>query len=322
MPLTPYIAPAWLPGGHAQTIYAAFRRPPAPAFERERWDTPDGDFIDLDWAGPRDATRRMVLFHGLEVSSGSHYVGSIVGHALGEGWCCVVPHFRGCSGELNRLPRAYHSGDSTEIDWILRRVHSLAPGVMLHAAGVSLGGNALLKWLGEQSEGATQIVARAAAVSAPLDLTAAGHALGRGFNRVYTRMFLESLKRKSAAKLARFPGSFDGPAMRSSANLYEFDNAVTAPLHGFRDTDDYWQRASSWPVLAHIRVPTLVINARNDPFMPAAALERTRGASRHVTLEFPAGGGHAGFLSGPFPGNHGWLAARILEFFLEKQSPQ
>ena len=131
-----YQAPAWLPGGHTQTIYAALRRPPPVAFERERWDTPDGDFIDLDWAGPIDSHRRMVLFHGLEGSSKSHYARSIVGHAVGAGWRCAVPHFRGCSGEINRLPRAYHSGDSAEIDWILRRMRSLAPEASLDAVGV------------------------------------------------------------------------------------------------------------------------------------------------------------------------------------------
>jgi len=317
--LKPYAAPAWLPGGHAQTIFAALRRPLPVAFERERWDTPDGDFIDLDWAGPRDAARRMVLFHGLEGSSKSHYARSIVGHAVSQGWRCVVPHFRGCSGEINRLARAYHSGDYTEIDWILHRVRSLASASPLDVAGVSLGGNALLKWLGESGEDATAVVSHAVAISAPFDLEAAGHALGRGFNKVYTRVFLNSLKRKSAAKLARFPGSVDERAMHASTNLYEFDNAVTAPLHGFRDTDDYWQKAGSWPGLAAIRVPTLIINARNDPFMPERSLERARSASKHVTLEFPAGGGHAGFLSGPFPGRHGWLAARILDFF---NSPQ
>ena len=319
--MIPYVAPAWLPGGHAQTIYAALRRPPPIAFERERWDTPDGDFIDLDWCGPRDALRCMVLFHGLEGSSKSHYVRAIAGRAIDEGWRCVVPHFRGCSGELNRLPRAYHSGDSAEIDWVLRRVQSIAPAAKLNVVGVSLGGNALLKWLGEQGADASSVVGHAAAISAPLDLTAAGHALGRGFNRIYTGIFLRSLKRKSQAKLERFPGSFDGSAMRASRNLYEFDNAVTAPLHGFRDTDDYWQRASSWPMLAGIRVPTLVLNAKNDPFMPESALAQTRMASKHVTLEFPAGGGHAGFLSGPFPGSHEWLARRILQFFTERQPP-
>ncbi len=295
--------------------------PPARiAFERERWDTPDGDFIDLDWAGPSDAARRLVLFHGLEGSSNSHYARSIIGRAKMEGWRCVVPHFRGCSGEINRLPRAYHSGDYAEIDWVLRRLKALAPGATLDVVGVSLGGNALLKWLGRTGGEATRIVERAAAISAPFDLEAAGHALGRGFNRIYTRMFLDSLKRKSAAKLERFPGSVDEHAMLASRNLYEFDNAVTAPLHGFRNTDHYWQTAGSWPDLAAIRVPTLVINARNDPFMPEASLERARGASKQVTLEFPTDGGHAGFLSGPFPGRHGWLAARILEFFSDQRT--
>jgi predicted alpha/beta-fold hydrolase len=319
--LKPYEAPVWLPGGHAQTIYAALRKPPPVAFERERWDTPDGDFIDLDWAGPRDAGRHMVLFHGLEGSSKSHYARSIVGRAITEGWRCVVPHFRGCSGEINRLPRAYHSGDHAEIDWILRRVHSLGGGRKLHVAGISLGGNALLKWLGESGADAAAFVSHAAAVSAPFDLAAAGHELGRGFNMVYTRMFLGTLKRKSEAKLLRFPGSVDARAMRASANLYEFDNAVTAPLHGFRDTDDYWRKAGSWPGLASIGVPTLVINARNDPFMPERSLAHARAASKHVTLEFPSGGGHAGFMTGPFPGRHGWLASRILDFFTSQRTP-
>lgn len=312
--MIPYLAPRWLPGGHAQTIYAAFRHTPAIAFDRERWDTPDGDFIDLDWAGPVGAARILVLFHGLEGSSSSHYAREIVRSAVDEGWRCVVPHFRGCSGELNRLPRAYHSGDSAEIDWILRRVRAGNPSAAVHAAGVSLGGNALLKWLGERGEDATGVVAHAAAVSAPIDLAAAGRALGRGFNMVYTRMFLGSLKRKASAKLAQFPGSFDGNAMRAAKTLYDFDNAVTAPLHGFRDADDYWQRASSWPQLAGIRVPTLVLNARNDPFLPECALAHARGASKHVKLDFPAHGGHVGFLSGPFPGRHGWLSKRLLGF--------
>ena len=319
--MTPYLAPRWLPGGHAQTIYAALRHPPAIRFERERWDTPDGDFIDLDWAGKSGAARILVLFHGLEGSSKSHYARAIVRRALDAGWQCVVPHFRGCSGDLNRLPRAYHSGDSAEIDWILRRVKAGAPSATVCAAGVSLGGNALLKWLGERGEEATRVVSHAAAVSAPIDLAAAGRALGSGFNMVYTRVFLATLKRKAAAKLEQFPESFDGDAMRASSTLYEFDNAVTAPLHGFRDTDDYWQKASSWPLLAGIRVPTLVLNARNDPFLPEGALVHTRNASKHVTLEFPAEGGHAGFLSGAFPGRHGWLPARILGFLSDPTRP-
>ncbi len=312
-----YAAPLWLPGGHAQTIYPALVPPKAVRFVRERWDTPDGDFIDLDWAGEHDASKLLVLFHGLEGGSRSHYVGTMTARALASGWRCVVPHFRGCSGEINRLPRAYHSGDSAEIDWILRRLCVLLPHATLFAAGVSLGGNVLLKWLGEQGEGATSIVARAAAVSAPLDLAAAGNALGQGFNMVYTRMFLRTLKRKAATKLARLPGIFDERAMRASKNLYEFDNAVTAPLHGFRDTNDYWTRSSSLPFLPGIRVPSLVLNARNDPFLPAEALAGTRAASSNVKLEFPETGGHVGFISGNFPGRHGWLSERLFEFFLD-----
>lgn len=315
--MRPYAAPAWLPGGHAQTILPALLPPRPIAFERERWDTPDGDFIDLDWAGPQDSTRLLVLFHGLEGSSRSHYVRGIAAHGIASGWRVVVPHFRGCSGEINRLARAYHSGDSAEADWILRRLHARLPRTRLCAAGVSLGANVLLKWLGECGGEAAGIVSRAAAVSAPLDLAAAGHALGRGFNLVYTRVFLRTLKKKAAAKHARLPGIFDLRAMHAAQTLYAFDNAVTAPLHGFRDTDDYWARASSLPLLPGIRVPTLVLNARNDPFLPAARLPGTHAASTHVELAFPDNGGHVGFLSGPFPGRHGWLATRLFDFFSE-----
>jgi predicted alpha/beta-fold hydrolase len=243
------------------------------------------------------------LFHGLEGGSSSHYARSIAAQAVARGWRCVVPHFRGCSGEPNLKARAYHSGDSEELDWILRR---LEPDF---AIGVSLGGNVLLKWLGERGSAAR--LKRAVAVSAPLDLAAAGRALDRGFNRqVYTRSFLASMKRNAFAKLARFPGLFDAPRVRRASTLYEFDDAVTAPLHGFRDADDYWVRASSAPWLEHVRVPTLVLNARNDPFLPEAALEHaTRKAAPAILLEFPRSGGHVGF-----PGRRGWLARRVLEF--------
>ena len=301
-----YRAPWWLPGGHLQTIAAALAPAPRVAWRRERWETPDGDFVDLDWAESAhgDGGPLVALFHGLEGSSSSHYARSLAAAAIAAGWRCVVPHFRGCSGELNRLPRAYHSGDSAEIGWILERLGTA------YAIGVSLGGNALLKYLGEQGAGAR--IARAVAVSAPLDLAAAGRALDRGLSReVYTRMFLKTLKRKSFAKLARHPGLFDAPRLRRARTLWEFDDTVTAPLHGFLGADDYWARASSAPWLARIRVPALVLNARNDPFLPAPALDAIRGRDipSNVTLEFPQTGGHAGF-----PGRGHWLARRILEF--------
>jgi len=182
--------------------------------------------------------------------------------------------------------------------------------------GVSLGGNALLKWLGEDGQ-AKNLLAAAAAVSAPMDLMAAGDALGRGFNLVYTRAFLSTMKKKGEHKIQRFPGLFDGRAMRRARTLREFDNIVTAPLHGFRDTDDYWTRASAKPVLGRIEVPTLLLNARNDPFLPAAALPRPDEVSVHVHREFPSEGGHAAFVSGPFPGNLSWMPRRVMAFFAE-----
>lgn len=324
--ISPYRAPAWLPGGHLQTLY-----PPLCAarlrvsYRRERWDTPDGDFIDLDWLDNRDSgktTRPLVaLFHGLEGGSGSHYASALMAALRDAGWRGVVVHFRGCSGEINRLPRAYHSGDSAEIDWILRRLRQHYPAVPLYAVGVSLGGNALLKWLGEQHGAAAGVIKAAAAVSAPVDLMAAGDALGTGFNLVYTRNFLVTMKRKTLAKLARFPDLCDRGAMLRSRTLREFDNAVTAPLHGFRDTDDYWTRASAKPLLADIAAPTLMLNARNDPFLPARALPRAEEVADCVRLELPATGGHVGFIAGAFPGRLDWLPQRILGFFRETPAP-
>ena len=290
---------------------------PAVSYRRERWDTPDGDFVDLDWAdgGSAGAGKPLVvLFHGLEGNSRSHYALAMMALAERRGLSGVVVNFRGCSGEPNRLARAYHSGDAQEIDWILRRLRARTAGIPAYAVGVSLGGNALLKWLGDSGDAAREVVNSAAAVSAPLDLMAAGEALGKGFNLVYTRNFLGTLKAKSVAKLTRFPGLYDAAAVQSAATLRDFDNLVTAPLHGFRDTDDYWTRASSKPGLKNVRVPTLVINARNDPFLPAAALPGPGEVSPSVTLEQPETGGHVGFVDGAFPGSFGWLPARVLGF--------
>ena len=313
--MTPYAAPWWLPGGHLQTLYASLRPPPRLALERHRWETPDGDFIDVDFAGDPQARRLMVLFHGLEGCSDSHYARAFAAAARAAGWRLALPHFRGCSGEPNRKPRAYHSGDSDEVDWILKKMS--AAETDLCAVGISLGGNALLKWLGERGEAAAAIVRRAAAVSAPLDLPAASGALDRGVNRLlYTRFFLSTLKPKSLAKLERFPGLYDAAKLRAATRFRQFDDVVTAPLHGFRDVAHYWSAASSGPWLERVRLPTLVINARNDPFLPERAmLAAARKAASCVLLEFPRGGGHAGFPAGPFPGRHTWLPQRLLEFF-------
>ncbi|CAM2141050.1 Alpha/beta fold hydrolase [Pararobbsia alpina] len=362
-----YLSPRWLPSGHLQTIVPAkLGRLPKVVFERERWDTPDGDFIDLDHlvapstisaaasavlsgvgssaatvlsgvthgpngaAAPPTATPNaharnahardadtpplLVLFHGLEGNSSSHYALTTMALTQARGWRGVVPHFRSCSGPMNLAPRFYHSGDSAEIDWILRRLRERHHG-KLFAAGVSLGGNALLRWLGERGSDALGIVDAAAAISAPMDIPAGGHALSSGFNLVYARSFLKTMKVKSLQKLAQFPGLFDREAMLSARTLHEFDDIVTGPLHGFKNADDYWQRASSIHLLTDIEVPTLVLNARNDPFLPAHALPTHAQVSRMVELEQPETGGHVGFMTGGFPGRLDWLGTRLLHFF-------
>jgi predicted alpha/beta-fold hydrolase len=222
---------------------------------------------------------------------------------------------------MNHAPRFYHSGDAQEVDWILRRLASCRDdrrAGKFYAVGASLGGNALLRWLGE-SQHQADIVDAACAISAPLDLAGGGSALSRGLNVIYTRVFLQTLKPKCLQKLQQFPGLFEREAMLRARNLYEFDNIVTAPLHGYRDTDDYWNRASAKHVLEDITVPTLVLNARNDPFLPSHHLPRI--ASRSVTLDYPIEGGHVGFAIGPLPGSLNWLPQRIIRF-LDGGSPQ
>ena len=303
---------------HLQTIYGAvFAHAPRVPYRRERWDTPDGDFVDIDFVDGPEGAPWLHLFHGLEGSSRSPYARMLMSYAKKAGWRGSVMHFRGCSGEINRLPRAYHSGDSDEIDWVLRGVKRRAGPAPLHAAGVSLGGNALAKWLGERREAAGEVVKGAAVISAPLDLMAAGAALERGFAIWYSRHFLATLKRAAMAKLALHPGLFDAAAVRRARTLRDFDNVVTAPLHGFRDTDDYWTRASSKPWLRHIAVPTLILNAKDDPFLPGAALPTREEVSAAVTLEQPERGGHVGFVSGPFPGHIHWLPRRVMGFLGE-----
>ena len=315
----PYRAPPWLRGGHAQTIYPLLVAGDVPIYRRMRWETPDGDFIDLDWidcaASSLRQTPLVVLFHGLEGSSRSHYARALMRELSRRDWSGVVVHFRGCSGEPNRLPRAYHSGDFAEIDWILRRLRAQQPNRAIFAIGVSLGGSALLNWLGREGRAAGSILSAAVAVGTPLDLALAGRALGRGFNALYTRDFLRSMKRSARAKWASFPGVFDRERMLAATTLYEFDDAVTAPLHGFRDADEYWRRASSRPWLGGVGIPTLVLNAVNDPFVPPQSLPAQGEVSRQVVLEFPAEGGHVGFFSGGTPGGLRWLPSRALAFF-------
>lgn len=318
-----YRASKWLLGGNLQTIWSALYarrdRGQAPQYLRERWTTPDGDFIDVDWLHTLPGHTLLVVFHGLEGSSKSHYAQAFADFAQVNGYQFAMPHFRGCSGELNLGPRAYHSGDFEEIGWILARLRTRHQGPIL-AVGVSLGGNALMRWAQEMGDQAARVVTAVASVSAPLDLTASGAAIGRGFNRlVYTRMFLNSMKPKALRKLAQHPGLFNADAMLAARNLYEFDNVFTAPVHGFKNTQDYWSRASAKPHLHRIRIPALLVNALNDPFVPAWSLPQAHAVGASVTLWQPAQGGHVGFPQGRFPGHvrampdavGTWLAAQV-----------
>ena len=313
-----YCAPGWLPGGHAQTIYPSLIRRPRVSYRRQRIDTPDGDFIDFDWVdvpAAAAASPTVVLFHGLEGNSSSHYALALMAHLSAIGWRGVVPHFRGCSGEPNRRPRAYHSGDYTEVAWMLATIRAQAPQAPLFAAGVSLGGSALLNWLGREEHRAGSLLRAAAAVSTPLDLTAAGIAIDQGLNHIYSIHFRQTLVPKALAMARRFAGTLDAAAIGRVDSMYRFDDVVTAPLHGFASTDDYWSRASSKPWLKAVAVPTLVLNARNDPFIPAASLPDRNEVSSAIVLEQPAHGGHAGFLDLPFSGRFDWLPRRLVAFF-------
>jgi predicted alpha/beta-fold hydrolase len=319
-----YTAPRWLPGGHLQTIYPALCVPkPAITYRRERWTAPDNDFIDIDFIDGQPGQPLVVLFHGLEGSSDSHYARAMMATVAARGWSGAVPHFRGCSGEINLAPRFYHSGDAEEIDWIMHKLAVYAKRIgagKLYATGISLGGNALLRWLGESQHHA-EIVDAACAISAPLDLAGGGIALSKGFNRFYAQNFLRTMRAKSLSKLEQFPRLFDREKLLLAHDLYSFDNIVTAPLHGFRDTDDYWNRASAKHVLGDITVPTLVLNARNDPFLPPQHLPQT--AAPSVRLAYPEEGGHVGFMSsrsiGP-AGLLGWLPQQTLGFLQGAQT--
>ena len=311
-----YIAPTWLPGGNLQTLYPYFfAAKPKLHYRRERWELPDGDFLDLDWVDNPPEQPLVVLFHGLEGNSRGFYSLALMHLIKQRGWRGVVVHFRGCSGEPNRLPRAYFAGDSAEINYVLHRLRDQEAAATIYAVGVSLGGNALLKWLGEQAAAANDIIQAAVGISAPLDLTAAGNALDRGFNQLfYTRHFLSTLKQTALRKLERFPNLFDAARVRAATTLREFDDVVTAPLHGYRDAEEYWRTASSKPGLLHITVPTLIINAKNDPFLPASALPEQNEVSPAVTLNYPEQGGHVGFHSGVFPGHINWLPKYVLHY--------
>lgn len=309
----------WLPGGHLQTLWGKFaRRRPSVVTQLELIEAPDGDRIELHHLDGAAAAPRVVLLHGLEGSRASHYVGGMLAQALSRNWSATLLVFRGCGDAANNAKRFYHSGETTDLELVMSALLARAPGTPLLAAGVSLGGNVLLKWLGEGSD-ATKRVRAAAAVSVPFDLEAGARKISQGFSRIYDWSFLRSLRRKAMRKLARYPGLFDESRLGKARNVFEFDDAVTAPVHGFENAPDYYSRSSSLGFLDRIEVETLLLSAENDPFLPAAVLERVRrvGASNdRLSVEFVAEGGHVGFVGGPFPWRARYYAEeRVFRFF-------
>lgn len=319
-------SPDWQCEGHIQTIAAMqWARRTRRTFIRHRLHTPDGDFLDIDWTGPKAHTdqsfdgRALVIFHGLEGSSQSHYAQSIGAHFAGLGWMVAVAHFRGCSGQPNRLARSYFSGDSQDVDFILNQVRRQLPRAQWHAAGISLGGNALLKYAGEQ-EGQLAWLTAVAGISVPVDLVATGMRLQTSLigRYLYTPHFLASMRGKIKQKATAFPHALDWNKVLQARTLLQFDDAYTGPVHGFRSGLDYWSRCSSMYHLAAIRVPTLLLNARNDPFIPQASLPGPDTCSAQMLLHYPCSGGHAGFASGTGRGDLTWLPHRLERFFIQQ----
>lgn len=314
----------WVPGAHAQTLWGKFGRRPIELPTRiERWTTPDGDFIELlRLDAPLDRPR-LLLLHGLEGTVRSHYVGGLFQTAWARGWAADMLVFRGCGDEPNRAPRFYHSGETADLDFALQRVLEEFTSVPLVLCGVSLGGNVLLKWLGERGADVPSRVRGAAAISVPFDLERGSRHISHGFSRIYERHFLKTLRRKAAAKLVRFPHLFDIARMQSARTLYAFDEAVTAPVHGFRDAHDYYFRSSALRFLRDIEVPTLLLSARDDPFLPPAVLDEVSEIAHSnpwLTVEFHERGGHVGFVEGA-PWRPSYYAERRVGEFLQTTLP-
>jgi len=317
MPDDDYQPAFWYRGRHLQTLWGPLlRRGRRPPLRRERFETADGDFVDLDWLADGPASGPLVLvLHGLEGSAQSHYARGLLREAGRLGLRAAVLHFRSCSGEVNRLAPLYHSGDTRDLEWVVEDLAQREPKLRLGLIGISLGGNVALKWLGEQGEAAPAAVVGAVGISTPFDLSACATVLDRGFNRaVYTRSFLRTMKAKVRAKAHLYDGQIDVAAVLRSRTFTEYDRRFTAPLNGFADEQDYWTRASSGPYLERICRPTLLINAVNDPFMPGRHLPREAVArSSWIEALFVEQGGHVGFLDGALGGSS-WAERRALAF--------
>lgn len=302
----------WLPGPHLQTLYPSLLRTrKVPPLARERIELPDGDFVDIDWTCQTDDLIVLVL-HGLEGSIASHYTGGMLTTLAKNGYTAGLMYFRGRSGEPNRLPRSYHSGETGDLDFVMQHISRQHPERKVAVIGYSLGGNALLKWLGEQGGAAPAITA--VAISVPFDLNSAAICLEQGVSRIYQNHLLRSLRESVTIKSKQHTLPFPADRLAELRTFRQFDNAITAPLHGFNSVDDYYEQSSSKQFLRHIAIPTLLLQAQDDPFLPESALPLESELGQSVTLEMARSGGHVGFITGhnPFRPVY-WLEQRITQ---------
>jgi len=307
----------WLPGAHLQTIWPTFFRIPTKelSIKRERFELPDGDFLDIDWAGQGNGPI-VIILHGLEGSIESPYARGMLAAIERKGWRGAFMHFRCCSGELNRLPRTYHSGETGDISIVVDALQKREPGVPFAAIGFSLGGNVLLKWLGET--GRLNTLKAAVAISVPFDLDKSVECLNQGFSRLYQWHLLKELHRKMLWKFREQSAPIALPPLSALHSIRDFDENVTAPLHGFSCAEEYYAKSSSRQFLQTIRIPTLVVHAKDDPFLTGDFLPDEDELSRYIQLELTEKGGHVGFVSGRFPWSATyWLEERVPRFLRE-----
>jgi predicted alpha/beta-fold hydrolase len=310
----------WLRNAHLQTLWGKFaRRFPSVRTTRECLTAPDGDSIEVHHLLADEFAPRVLLLHGLEGSARSHYVGGFLSEASARDWGATVMVFRGCGSAPNLAKRFYHSGETQDLGAVFQEVRKRFPHAPWFVAGVSLGGNVILKWLGEQGSSASGRVRAAAAVSAPFDLEAGSRHISQGFAKVYDRSFLRSLRAKALAKLVRYPDLFDREKLGRARTVYEFDDAVTGPVHGFSSARDYYEQSSSMGFLSRIGVPTLLLSSRDDPFLPRHVLKKVEAIAdmnQLLSVEFHDAGGHVGFVAGSRPWRPVYYAEwRVFRFF-------
>jgi predicted alpha/beta-fold hydrolase len=313
----------WIPGGHLQTLWGKLfrRQTPAPTV-LERWDTPDGDFLEMHRLVAEEGAPRVLLLHGLEGTIRSHYAQALLNEAARRGWGADLLIFRSCGSKPNLTRRFYHSGETGDVGFVLDRILNEFPTSPFALAGVSLGGNVLLKFLGERGQNLPPQLKAAAAVSVPFDLARSSRRINRGFSRFYQRFFLNSLRKKAQEKALRFPDLAPQDRIAALRTLEDFDNLITGPLHGFRDAQDYYARSSSLPYLKDIKLKTLLFSSTDDPMLPAEVLDEVREAAeenRALEVDFVDKGGHAGFITGSVPWRPFYYAEhRVGEFFAQQ----